>query len=137
MAAAYAAGVKSLLFLAASLASLAVAEVSAAVPMEEAIAAEKGLPAGVVARLGGHPMVHPEWVRTMEFSTDSKLLLTTDDHNAWVWDAATGRMIHRIEMRLGYRALSPDGKTLAFTVRGPEAEVRLVDLASGKTKANL
>jgi RNA polymerase sigma factor (sigma-70 family) len=73
------------------------------------------------------------------FAPDGKTLVSRGaDNTVRVWDAGTGKQLHRFEGVSGfYRALalSPDGKTLAATVgdfkSGP-SELRLWDPATGR-----
>jgi RNA polymerase sigma factor (sigma-70 family) len=66
------------------------------------------------------------------FSPDGKLLFSGSADRAnssiYVWEAATGKQLHRFALGAGRLALSPDGKSLA--VSGWDG-VRLLDSATG------
>jgi RNA polymerase sigma factor (sigma-70 family) len=75
----------------------------------------------------------------LAFSPDSKVLAAVmwQDGRLWLWEAATGKELHRVEAGLAAMntgslplAFSPDGKYLA--VGQPDGAVRLFDVAAGK-----
>jgi RNA polymerase sigma factor (sigma-70 family) len=72
----------------------------------------------------------------LAFSPDGKLLAATGTANtATVWDAATGKAIHKLEGHKGVLwslAFSPDGKTIAST--GADNMVRLWSCDTGKVQ---
>jgi RNA polymerase sigma factor (sigma-70 family) len=104
------------------------------------------LPAGAISRLGtarfrqpglAGPYYNPG---TVVFSRDGKTLFSAGCWSLCFWDAATGRKTGEIEVEkdalpqkntLASGAVSPDGKTLAMSIRF-EGTIRLVDAATGK-----
>ena len=104
------------------------------------------LPAGAITRLGtarfrqaglAGPYYNPGIV---VFSQDGKTLFSAGCWSLCFWDAATGRKTGGIDLEkdalpqkntLAACALTPDGKTLAITMRN-EGTIRLVDAATGK-----
>jgi RNA polymerase sigma factor (sigma-70 family) len=74
----------------------------------------------------------------LAFSPDSKSLAAVGSDGAlWLWEAATGKEIHRIAGAIAARdsgslplAFSPDGKYLALGQ--PGGSIRMLDLAAGK-----
>ena len=78
------------------------------------------LPGHALARLGtleflakGPGLDYPSEFGQVLHSHDGKLLVTSIGTNACVWDAITGRLLHKITEIPGEIALSPDGATLA------------------------
>jgi WD40 repeat protein len=65
------------------------------------------------------------------FSPDGREIVTTDDRNAQVWDAATGRRIHILPHggTVFHAAYSADGAWIATA--GGDGAVRIWDPASG------
>jgi WD40 repeat protein len=74
-------------------------------------------------------------------SADGKSLIAADDPAVRVWDTRTGKEIARFERKgaylLGATILSPDGRTVAFTIDGPEHEIQLFDVGLGKVVRTL
>ena len=74
------------------------------------------LPPGAVARLGSARWQLGDLVRNVCFSQDGKRIATAsfDDGSIRIWDAETGKLLHRIQLTEGLElALSKDGKSLA------------------------
>lgn len=84
---------------------------------------------------------HDVDVNDVAFSADGALLATTgDDGAARVWDPGTQDLVHSIEGdgSVWLPSFSPDGNLLAASwVSEAEAVVRVVDLPSGETLAEL
>jgi WD40 repeat protein len=84
---------------------------------------------------------HTKTIHGVAFSTDGKLIVSVDEDIAIVWDASTGKLLHRLEKGVGEHlgghsvAFAPDGKTLA--IGGRFGDVFLWDVASGKFKGKL
>jgi RNA polymerase sigma factor (sigma-70 family) len=99
------------------------------------------LPAGAVARLGTVRFRTAHALTSLVFAADGKTLTATGwGETVQVWDAATGRELHRLAMPLdtkGPRVLAPDGRTLALGSIGPDLRVRLVDVTTGKDVRSL
>jgi WD40 repeat protein len=110
----------------------------------------------LVAELKGHTHT----ITRAEFSQDETRVLTaSDDHTARVWDAASGKEVHKFDLgaKIESIAVSPDGKTiLTSSARGqnsyvktaerqrpgtqppaPQAVVKLWDAMTGKELLNL
>jgi RNA polymerase sigma factor (sigma-70 family) len=94
------------------------------------------LPAGALLRLGGLRFRHGDVVERLVYASDGKRLASAGGGAVCVWDADTGRLLHRFEGErdvAGFvvqMAFSPDGKALAFaTLAG---KVSLWDLITGK-----
>jgi RNA polymerase sigma factor (sigma-70 family) len=94
------------------------------------------LPAGALLRLGTVRLCHGGPVFTVAYSPDGKLLASgsgMDDCTLSVWEAATGREVHRLvghTDRVFSLAFSPDGKTIASG--SYDATVRFWDVATGR-----
>jgi len=120
-------------------------------PAQEKVEVHKDIqgdpvPSGAITRLGtarfrqpglAGPYYNPG---TVVFSRDGKTLFSAGCWSLCFWDAATGRKTGGIDLEkdspptkntLAACALSPDGKTLAMTMRF-EGTIRLVDAATGK-----
>jgi WD40 repeat protein len=92
---------------------------------------------GAIARLGAPAMMHPGTLHSLEFTPDSRRIVTIAD-DAWVWDAATGELIRKIALprtSVMCGALSPDGKTVALAENGKT--LFLYDAVSGEERARL
>jgi WD40 repeat protein len=90
------------------------------------------LPEGAVARFGTTRLFDPE-AKRLAFSPDGKLLATSGDRGARVWDVETGRCIPFAHLPTsGHAALrfAPDGAH----VLGTEKEVRIIDPKTGKVR---
>ena len=91
------------------------------------------LPEGVAARLGANRFCHELHDSRLAHSPDGKTLICCSVTGVIVWDAATGRELHRLKVAAGCVAFSPDGKTLALGERVERVpSVGLWDLRSGK-----
>ncbi|GBE90934.1 NACHT domain-containing protein [Nostoc cycadae] len=59
---------------------------------------------------------HNNWVRSVTFSLDSKILISGSDHIVRLWDIHSGKCLNTLQGhsdRVGTVAISPDGETLA------------------------
>jgi WD40 repeat protein len=98
------------------------------------------LPTGAITRIGTTRLRHDAYIRGAAISPDGKLLASAgNDGTVCLWDAATGKAIHRFPSQayLGYHsvAFSPDGKTLVaggFGVNQSAAQVFAWDIAAAK-----
>lgn len=107
------------------------------------------LPPHAVARLGTVRYRHDWTIFTSAISLDGRLLAGASGKSVQIWDAQTGRTLHRLSMP-GLRpdvlalAFSPDGKTLASyeeaavepRIKGRierRGKLRITDVATGKT----
>jgi RNA polymerase sigma factor (sigma-70 family) len=93
------------------------------------------LPSGAVARMGTMRWRHMGSVISVVYSPDGKTIATSEINEGplVLWDAATGKELHRLEEEPGVRggvAFSPDGKQLAWAKEG--SWVGLWDVATGK-----
>jgi WD40 repeat protein len=102
------------------------------------------LPPGVLARLGTVRFRHEGLAFGLIFSGDAKMLVGNTTSGIIVWDATTGKELHRLPVRISLRIgagldVSPNGTTLATVeLRGSEAtEISLWDLQSGKKTRTL
>jgi WD40 repeat protein len=93
--------------------------------------AQDKLPAGAILRLGSERLRHPDaWL--LAYLPDGKRLVT-GGMDARVWDVATDRLLRRIAVPTGIRALAltgPGGRGLATL--GYDHVIRLWDLDTGK-----
>ncbi len=72
----------------------------------------------------------PSW---LSFSRDGSRFASNDGSSVKVWDTRTWKQLVAYTGMPVYRAeLSPDGRRLAFTEDGPDSDIRLLDVASGK-----
>ncbi|HYT89338.1 MAG TPA: WD40 repeat domain-containing protein [Gemmataceae bacterium] len=87
------------------------------------------LPEGASARLGTMRFRHGFLTHRAAFAPNGKVLASTGGlpFGVCLWDAATGRPLHRLGGRAYSLAFSPDGKTL-FT----GGRLALIDVATGK-----
>jgi WD40 repeat protein len=53
-----------------------------------------------------------ENTRTLLFSPDGRLLVTTNDKGVWLWDASTGALVAKLERSRSPAHFSPDGRLL-------------------------
>src|SRR5204863_7452720 len=90
------------------------------------------LPAGAVARLGTRRFRHQHTVRAVDFSRDGKRIASASwDGTLRVWDANTGRELHRFRLPGGASAaVSPDGTLVAGGGMGRSFHVW--ELATGR-----
>jgi hypothetical protein len=79
----------------------------------------------------------PDTVLHVDWSPDSKLIISTSYTNLSMWQAAGGASVKQfqVEGHGGYPAWSPDGKTLAVVTYS--GGVALVDAISGQTNTTL
>jgi RNA polymerase sigma factor (sigma-70 family) len=94
------------------------------------------LPAHARARLGTSAFHGGGSVNNPVFTRDGKTLITSGMNRVVdVWDAATGRLRHRMGLSgppWQSTGLSPDGMTLAASDLDPDRRLRLWDVASGR-----
>jgi RNA polymerase sigma factor (sigma-70 family) len=90
------------------------------------------LPTGVVARLGTIRFRHQNTVRAVAYSRDGTRLISASwDGTMRVWDAETGRELHRFRQpEASSAAIAPDGKTVASG--GMDKSLHVWDLTTGK-----
>jgi RNA polymerase sigma factor (sigma-70 family) len=96
------------------------------------------LPEGVVARLGGDRFRHEGGAPLLAYTSADKYLVARTLYEVWIWDAATGKALHRWRAS-GYpslaMAVSADGSTLATDETMPgdkNATISLREVGSGK-----
>jgi RNA polymerase sigma factor (sigma-70 family) len=88
------------------------------------------LPEGAIARLGTLRFRHEGEAGSVAFSPDGKTLGATSAGSIFLWEAATGKPLTRLDKPAGSSiAFSPDGKMLAWQ---QPSEVILWDLTAGK-----
>jgi WD40 repeat protein len=75
-------------------------------------------------------------IYTLDYSADGTKLIGADrDNIAHVWDAATGKELHRVKFEDEWPsafAAAPDGKVLATGGRKEDRKIRLWDAATGR-----
>lgn len=82
---------------------------------------------------------HTEWVRSIAFSPDGKLLASGGDDNAIIiWDFASDRELRRFRgysKKVNQVAFTPDGGSLAYSGEyqssGVGTQIRLIDVTTG------
>jgi WD40 repeat protein len=93
------------------------------------------LPPGAVARFGSARMRGCRTFVAVAFSPDGARVATADGRRVVLWDAGTGRQLHRLteadEPEVRCLAFSADSRTLATGERG---RVRLWDVATGRLR---
>ncbi len=93
------------------------------------------LPAGAIARLGTARFGHDWYTESTVWSPDGKIIASLNGNTSarplCLWDAATGRELHRLAAEAAFSAaFSPDGKTLA--VAEGKRGIVLWNVGSGK-----
>src|SRR5262245_41967152 len=93
------------------------------------------LPSGALLRLGTLRLRNAIYLLDVAFSADGKALVTVGhppDSTVHLWDAATGKELHRFVSRWGYLCArcSPDGKLLALGCG--DGRIHLIDCATRK-----
>jgi WD40 repeat protein len=85
-----------------------------------ALVVAEPLPPGAVARLGTARIRHSDGVRDAAFSPDgTRLAVTTDDGLVWVWGAASGRFVGKVEVgRYAGVAFSANGRDVGTFASG-------------------
>jgi RNA polymerase sigma factor (sigma-70 family) len=98
------------------------------------------LPPGAIARLGSSRLRHTWQVDGLSFSADGKLLASCGNeyasyHTVRIWEIPSGREVRTIRPGAAGAveglALSPDGKLVAWSVRGEDG-VTVADVATGR-----
>ncbi|HJT78135.1 MAG TPA: WD40 repeat domain-containing protein, partial [Gemmataceae bacterium] len=98
------------------------------------------LPEGAIARMGTVRWRHAQWVRSLSFSPDGKLIASaSSDHTIRLWDRASGREVRRLtghQDAVNFVAFTADGKQLisasGYYIDVKDSSVRLWDVATGK-----
>src|SRR5206468_404538 len=94
------------------------------------------LPSGALARLGSSRMRHEDMVVAVAYAPDGKTLATRGLSSVRVWEAATGRLRSRFDLRkettLAGVSYTADGRELVFVTTSPGAAVRRLDPATGR-----
>jgi WD40 repeat protein len=88
---------------------------------------------GVVGRIGSSKLRHGAAVRSMAFSPDGALLVSSDKQGTViVWEAGTGRVVRRWDLADGFRGpvgFSADGERVVWGT--PDGYVRSTDIRTG------
>jgi RNA polymerase sigma factor (sigma-70 family) len=110
----------------------------APLPWPRADRAGDPLPAGVAERFGTVRFRQADAIQLLAFSPDGKMLATAGgwaDPHVYLWDAATGKELHRFELQATSLAFSPGGEMLAAwgasKVAPKQAGLRLWNTKSG------
>ena len=93
------------------------------------------LPQDAVARIGTARWRHGDRLCSLALSANGKILASgaNDRHRSIrVWNAVSGKPLHRIDNGDSFVAIAPDGTTLATSGKAKDRHVRLWDLGTGK-----